>query len=126
MDMNKFLVTGNTYDGNFAGLNSGIVYFLNLRRLVMVNETFTNNDGHYREALVAYGAIPPRTDGTIDNSGAIPFDLYYSEANFLGGIIESRGYLYFPGSPIVIDSLIDARLQQLTFVNNFKYVFLIF
>ena len=86
----------------------------------MVNETFTNNDGHYREALVAYGAIPPRTDGTIEDSGAIPFDVYYNPYVYLGGISESISYLYYPGSPIVIDSLIDARLQQLTFVNNFK------
>ena len=122
MDMNKFLLTDNLYENNFSGMNSGIVYLHNIRRVNMVGETFNKNSGHYQEALETYGTIDPKTNDDIVSRGAIPFSEYYNNKSesYIANISGNEGLLQYPGSPIVFDGVVDILLNNLTFDNNFK------
>ena len=86
----------------------------------MVRESYLANNGHYQEALVAYGTISPHMSASLDLRGAMPFSEYYTQQEYLSTIQGSSKSEYFPGSPIVLDGVVDIQLNQLTFDNNFK------
>ena len=120
MDKNKFLLTGNTYKENFPGQNSAILYFQNLRRVNMINEMFSYNNGHYQEALTKFGSILSKVSADVENRGAIPFEEYYSGNGYFNWIPASENSLKYPGSPIVFDGTVDIQLSQINFDSNFK------
>ena len=86
----------------------------------MVEESYKANNGHYQEALSTYGKISPRTGVSVQLRGAMPFSEYYTQAAYLSKIEESSKSVKFPGSPIVLDGIVDAQLNSITFDNNFK------
>ena len=86
----------------------------------MVEESYIKNNGHYQEALDSYGTIPSHASASVNLRGAMPFSEYYTQQDYLSTILEFLKSEYFPGSPIVLDGVVDIQMSHLTFDNNFK------
>ena len=119
--MNQFMLSGNIYEENFPGQNSPILYFQNLRRVLMMNETFNYNNGHYQEALERFGTILPKTNAAMDKRGAIPFSEYYKDSGYFSSTQRTEKGSLYPNSPLLFDGVVDIRIAQISFDSNFKY-----
>jgi len=121
MDLNKFLMTGNTYDENYTGVKKPIVYIRNVRSVEMTSEIYQNNNGIFREAQKTYGNIETTDTYEIesDNPGAFSFSTYYL-VNGIQQVDSATRSHFYPGPPIVIDGALKIDLTSMTFDNNYK------
>ena len=123
IDSNKFMMTNNIFDQNFAGMKSNIVELINIRRLFIDSDTYTANSGIFKEALDKYGSITSCGNifGTSDNPGAWAFSFYGSAVNNRNlSVIFSPTtiQIFYPVAPLVIDGSLYISTTGLTFKNN--------
>ena len=123
IDTNKFMMTNNIFNQNFAGMQSDIVELINIRRLFIVSDTYTANTGIFKEAMDKYGSIISSGSnfGTSNNPGAWAFSYYGLAANnqnfsfiFTSTTIQN----FYPVAPLVIDGSLYISTTGLTFKNN--------
>ena len=123
IDTNKFIMTNNIFNQNFAGMQSDIVELINIRRLFIVSDTYTANTGIFKEAMDKYGSIISSGSnfGTSNNPGAWAFSYYGLAANnqnfsfiFTSTTIQN----FYPVAPLVIDGSLYISTTGLTFKNN--------
>ena len=117
--MNKFELKNNVYTKNYAGQNSGIVLLSNINRVVISNETYTNNRGQFFEILRDISGILSN-DISISGTGAVRFNQYYLNNDGISNLNNDLQGLMHPGSPLVIISSIITNIEDMEFDNNFK------
>ena len=119
IDLNKFKLKNNVYSKNYAGQNSGIVLLSNINRVVISNETYTNNRGQFYEILRDISGIISN-DISISGTGAVRFNQYYLNNDGISNLNNDLQGLMHPGSPLVIISSIITNIEDMEFDNNFK------
>ena len=126
IDLNKFLMTNNIFDENFAGSQAGVVELINIRKIDIVSDSYINNGGIYKEALDKYGAISSTGDlsNVLKMPGAFPLFVYYGlssgENQSLREIIsQSSLQEYYSIAPLVIDGSFYISTSGLNFENNY-------
>ena len=122
IDKNKFLMSGNTYEGNYAGQTAAITQLYNIRRLNIYNELYKNNRGQFKAALNYYGSL--KSTGEDGQYGPATYSLHsYYDPEHLGRIIkypkEYTNYQYrYPLGCLFVSGSYDIEIKRTTFDDN--------
>jgi predicted outer membrane repeat protein len=121
MDLNKYKLIDNVYDQNFIGLTTSLISVHNIRAVYFENEEYSDNQGHYLEALSAYGSIS--SGGNLDSNnipGAASFANYFLTDEGISALDDNAKENYYAGAPISIDGSLLVDIKNITFDNNYK------
>jgi hypothetical protein len=119
-DSGRFTLQDNVYNQNFAGQTNAIVSLNSIRNLYMSNESFTNNEWNYKEALVYYGQFTSADDETTNKYGSFSIGKYFYNDNT--GINDyyttTEIANYYPSAILSLSSINYIHMVSVTFDNN--------
>ena len=122
MDTNKFLMSQNTFNENYAGRAMPITDIKSMSKVYIDGDTYTNNGGTYREALTKYGSI---SSGVNVNGSYSIFSLeqFFSTSASVTTVMSEAGgesslQNYYPIGPLSIDSVFYISIANVNFDNN--------
>ena len=124
IDLNKFLMTNNTFDENFAGFKAGVVELINIRKIHIISDSFVNNGGIYKEAMDLYGSITSSGDTSSADRlpGAFILFAYFGETGnaltLKENSFDSNLQNYYPVAPLIIDGSFYISISGLKFDSN--------
>jgi hypothetical protein len=119
-DAGRFILQNNVYNQNFAGQANAIVSLYGIRNLYMNNESFTNNEWNYKEALLYYGGFT--SDEAASASGVGSFSIgsyFYKDDSSLETIYNADELSgYYPSAVLSLTSITYIHMVSVTFDNN--------
>jgi hypothetical protein len=116
-DSGRFILQNNVYNQNFAGLVNGIVSLYSIRNLYMNNESFTNNEWNYEEALIYYGDFYSRITDSSPSINSI-WTTFRTDGLGLRDLIGDFASLYLPSAILSLSSITYIHMTSVTFDNN--------
>jgi hypothetical protein len=119
-DTGRFILQNNVYNQNFAGQANAIVSLYSIRNLYMNNESFTNNEWNYKEALLYYGGFTSDEATSATAVGAFSIGSYfYTTASALDGMYRlDKLENYHPSAVLYLSSINYIHMVSVTFDNN--------
>lgn len=119
MDLNLYLLKDNLWDHNFMPNRYGLVNILNVYKISMENETYSNNGFLFKEALNTYGTISSLAEDSSVEAGAFSFADFYLQYEGITLLSATEQYGEYPGPPIYIQSSFYISITSISFSNNY-------
>jgi hypothetical protein len=112
-DSGRFTLQNNVYNQNFAGRTNAIVSLYSIRNLYMNNESFTNNEWNYEEALVYYGEF-----ASADSFYSIEKYFTTDGSGIRDSVNDYDIASYYPSAVLSLSSITYIHMVSVTFDNN--------
>ena len=100
IDLNKYMLADNTFDGNYIPSGYPLVNFVNVYKVSMSNEQYINNSPTYKEVLNMFGSITSDPDLNTAESGAFKFSGYFLQDEGVSQLSSDDKWYAYSGPPV--------------------------